>query len=82
MIMSREDSLCDAVTHGTTKDANDILSPHVGGSKRYLDEIEGIYSMKYYCCASLLYFTLMTLQKKYPIKMNWTGDYYLRMILE
>ena len=24
----------------------------------------------------------MTLQKKYPIKMNWIGDYYLGMTLE
>ena len=25
---------------------------------------------------------IMTLQKKYPIKMNWIGDYYLGMTLE
>ena len=25
---------------------------------------------------------IMTLQKKYPIKMNWNGDYYLGMTLE
>ena len=24
----------------------------------------------------------MTLQKKYPIKLNWNGDYYLGMTLE
>ena len=25
---------------------------------------------------------IMTQQKKYPIKMNWKGDYYLGMTLE
>ena len=61
MIMLWEESLCDAVTHGgTTKVANDILSPKVGGSKQYLDSIEGMYSMMYYCYTyvSLLYSTL------------------------
>ena len=60
MIMSWEETLCDAVTHGTTNVANDILSPKVGGSKQYLDSIEGMYSMIYYCYThvSLLYSTL------------------------